>query len=816
MHAKWTQLTTETLADMRYALRGLRKAPGYAITTILTLALGLGALTGMLAVVDSVLLRPVPLPRSKELVMVSFRAHDGTASFLSYKELDNLARNTHLLSSVSGSYTMGRPITTPDGTRFGLETAVTPNLFQTLGTQPRFGRLLTEADRNQPTAVLSAAFWRDRLHSDPAAIGSTLRVSGQLRTVVGVLQDGLKFPQGLEAPTVFTAIKLNGADELFGDAAQVIARMKPGVSLPQARAEAQSLFNRTEPSISGEGRTLQMIPYATFLTGDTSGALWALLGGCGVMLLIACANTANLQIARASGRLSDMGVRSALGASFSRLVRQVAAESVVVSLLGAALGTALAYALVAFARHVYGGQLNRFDELVIHPEVIAACTLIAVFVGLLASIAPNLQVRRNTVATDTTLRSTRRSLIPGALVGLQIALTCVLLVTCGLFLRTFRALEDVPLGFDPTNVTTLVLAPENQHQDPEISRQQELTLLERFKTLPGVQSAAMQSSLPFSNWDVTLNGTTDVTGRAFHEDDAANYSFVSTDFLQASGLALRRGRSFTEADNAGSEKVVLVNEAFVKKFLPGRDPLSASLAFHRKPTDTDADMPVLGSLRIVGIVQNEIQGGDLGADFKPLVYMDIRQLPKGSMLTPVFSMFAEFAVRSPLPASVLDAELRSAIKQTAPNMSEMNLQSMSGAVQSSLWQRRLTLQLVSAFGAVALLLAAIGLYGVLTYAVTQRRKEIGIRMALGSSRAGAMALVLRHAARIIACGLVLGALATWPAQRAIKAFLFGVKALDPLTLAGVACVLLLICAIAAFIPAWRAAQMDPMDALRAE
>lgn len=362
----------------------------------------------------------------------------------------------------------------------------------------------------------------------------------------------------------------------------------------------------------------------------------------------------------------------------------------------------------------------------------------------------------------------------------------------------------------------MVLMPEDQHIDPEIARQTDARLLERFETLPGVESATMQTAIPFSNYNVSLNGTTEVNGRAFHEGDTAFYSMVSADFVRASGIHLLQGHGFLPRDEASAAMVALVNEAFAKKYLAGRDPIGANVMLHRNPGEKDSDLPLTQPLTVVGVVENELQGGNLGAPYEPMVYIDYLQLPKGSEFDELFSMMAQFVVRSTLPQAVVDKELRAAIKQGAPNMAELNLQPMEDGIAQSLNERRLALRLVTGFGGVALILSAIGIYGVLAYSVALRRKEIGIRMALGCSRARVTRLVLQQAGVMVLFGLIPGAAGAWIAGHAVKSFLFRVKALDPLTLGAVAVVLLLVSAIAAIIPALRAAQVDPIEALRVE
>jgi len=820
-HEIWGWVWLERLLqDLRYALRGLKNDPGYAMTVMLTLALGLGSVTTMLAIVDTVLLRPVVLPHPEQLVMLSGKAQqDGRTYALSYPMIDSLRRNARSFTAVSGYNTTVKPVGTSDGTRMAVLTEVTPQFFKMLDVRAKFGRLLGDADEKAPVVMVSAVFWKDWMHGDPKAIGSTIRLSGQLRTVIGVLPEGIHFPQGTEAPVVYMPISLDakGEDDLFsGDAASVMARMKPGVSPQQALADARSVFAHSQTGHGADHDTLEMRSYKDYLTGDMQTPLLALLGGVGILLLISCANAANLQIARATGRMPEMNVRSALGASFGRLLQQVATESAVLSLAGAALGGALAYALIGAVRAAYGLKFSRFDELTIHPEVFAISVAVALLAGVLASLAPALGIRRHTDVGLVTNRATQRSRLPGLLVALQIALTCVLLVTSGLFVRTLRALQEVKLGFDPRGVTTVVLMPEDQHIAPEIARQTVARLLERFSALPGVESATMQSAIPFSNYNFSLNGRTDVNGRVFHEGDTAFYSLVSTNFVRSSGIHLLRGRGFIPQDDSSKAGVVLVNQAFVDKFLAGRDPLGTSVTMHRDPGDKDSDNPLPAAMTVVGVVENELQGGDLGAPYEPMVYVDYMQLPSSSEFNMLFSMVDQFAVRSTLPQTVVDKELREAMKQVAPNMAEMSLRPMEDGISQSLNERRLALRMAMGFGGVALILSAIGIYGVLAYSVSLRRRELGVRMALGSSRAGVIRLVFQQAGKMVLLGLVPGAGAAWAAGHGLKSFLFGVRALDLSTLGTVAAVLLLVCAMAAAIPALRAADVDPMEALRAE
>jgi predicted permease len=815
--------------DIRYALRSLRGVPAYAATLILTLALGLGCATTMLAVIVSVLMRPVALPDPGQLVQLySQQTVNGThlsPEALNYTEIDQLRRDNHSFSGISGYNTTVRPVAAADGTRIAVMNGVTPDFFAMLGVQPKSGRLLLPSDAHAPVAVVNEAFWRERLHSDPKAVGSSIKIAGQPTTILGILPDAIHVPQATGGPAVYIPLALSsdGQDVFKMDSASTLARLKPGITKQQALADAQSIFahlNAAQNPSDVQARQLAIRSYQDLLVGDLQQPLIGLLGGVIVLLLIACANAANLQIGRAASRMSEMNVRSALGASFGRLLQQLITESILVSLLSATLGGAVAYIAVQLIRHAYADQFPRFDELAIRPTVFLGTALLAVLVGIAASIAPALNIRRNTSgntgARVNAKNVTRSSRLPGILVALQVALTCVLLVTSGLFVRTLQQLESVSLGFDPHGVTTLVLMPENQNQDITTARNLDTRVLHRLESLPGIQSVTMQTSIPFSSWNMDLDGTTDVEGHAFQKGDNAHYSFVSTSFVQTSGIHLVKGRAFQAQDETSAAINAIVNQAFVKKYLGDRDPLGVTLKFHRNPGETDADQPIASAMTIVGVVANEVQGGDLGAPYQPMVYIDYLQLPANSMLAGIFTMASQYAIRSPLPSTAVAAEIRRAIKEEAPSMTEMNLHSMEEGVAESLGQRRLALRLVSGFGLVALVLSAIGIYGVLAYSVALRRREIGIRMALGSSRPKVAKLVLTQAATMVLLGLIPGIAGAWAAAHALGSFLYGVSPLDPQTLLAVAAILLVVSAAAATQPTLRAAQVDPVETLRAE
>jgi predicted permease len=808
--------------DVRYALRGLKAAPAYTLTLVCTLALGLGCVTTMTAIVESILLRPVALPEAERLVQVYTEDGAGgmaaSAHALSYTTIDALRLNARSFAGVAGYNTMVHPVRTGNDMRVTPIVEVTPDLFSVMGLEAKFGRLLTSKDMDGQFAVVTEGFWRERMHGDAHVVGSTIYAAGKQRTVIGVLPSGAHVAPGTGEVIVYLPVVPNakGEDEFGIESAAAIARLKPGVAREQALADAESVFAHTPRKNGEKERHVALRSYQKLVVGELERPLLALLGGVGVLLLIACANAANLQIGRAANRMAEMQMRSALGASFWRLLQQLVTESVLVSLAGAVLGAGIAYAAVGMVRRTYGGEFARFDELTVHPTVLLATAVLAVLVGVAATVAPMFSIYRGIHAQFSAKNVTRSSRLPGLLVALQVALTCVLLAVSGLFVRTLKSLEDVRLGFDPQGVTTMILMPVDRTQSPVRSRELEIELLHTFEALPGVASVTMQTEVPFSSYNMVLNGTTEIEGRPYSKGDNAFYSLVSTNFTKTSGIRLQHGRGFVQSDESAAGMVVLVNEAFVKRYFTGREALGSQLHFHREPGETDADLPFAPAMSVVGVVENEVQGGDLGAPYKPMVYLNNLQLPKGSFFEELFNMAAQYAVRSNLSQDALAAELRAVLRRDAPGMAEMSLQPMSEGIEKSLGQRRLAMRLVGGFGVAALVLSAVGIYGVLAYSVAQRRREIGIRIALGATRSQAAGLVMRQAGTMVVLGLLPGVVAAWAAGYALRSYLYGVRPLDPETLVSVGIVLLVIGTAAASLPALRAAQVDPMEALRTD
>ncbi len=677
-------------------------------------------------------------------------------------------------------------VTTGGGTRTYLGVKAEPGLLQVAAVPARLGRIFTAADRGKPVAVVSDAFWRGSLHGDPHVIGHGLQVNSKSLTVIGVMPPGFFFPLFSPDEMVYTLAEITkqGRDENDFVGAEVAARLKPGVSLQSAEAELSAIYARYRTADEPEG-TVVLRSYTKNITQDEQPGLLMLLAACGVLLLIACANTANLQLIRGFARVGELR-------------------------------------LLAAARHVYGKQFPRFEEVHLSPAAFAGCALLAAAAGLLAALAPASVILREAkhLHSSTPVQASRytsRSRVGSALVIAEIALTAILLAIAGLFIRTVQALEHAPLGFDPQHLTVVTTLPLDPHQSPAAQREIDGQLLARLNSLPGINAATTATSLPFSRMSLAMGSSFAVTGQPVRKDDVITVMLVDDHYTRAMGTAMLTGRSLNADDVAGALPVCMVNQAFARQYLDPTRPVGATLRFLNEATDGTDERILQSPLTVVGIMPDQVNGRQIDNRVDPIVFLDYRQARVDYPLAHfMFGIAPQFAVRSALPQAVLDREIRTALKQEAPGYAERSIEPVSLAIHESLTNRLLALRLASGFGAVALLLAAVGIYGVLAYTVARRTREIGIRMALGSTRGQALQLVARQAAVLAMTGIALGILGAWPAGRVVRSTLFGVGAFDPVSIAAAVLLLLLACALATALPATRAVRVDPTEALRAE
>ena len=796
--------------DIGYAFRRLRQSPGFTLTVVLTLALGVGVTTAALAIVDSVLLRSLALPHPEQLVSFQHFANGKTNQEFEHEDLDLLRSGTSAFSAIAATSGTLAPVTAADGSRVADNDNVSPSFFTLAGAAPLLGRVLTEADAHAPVAVVNYQFWRERLGARPDAVGTMIKVRGRLTTVVGVMPEGFSLPEGIKVATVFTPLVFNakGEDQNGFTGVGLLGRLNPGVTMAAAQAQAQIVYGHSKP-IRGEARgTLSLRSYQSFSVQDERPALLAILGACTLLLLLACINTANLQIARGLNRSGEMRARSALGASRFRLCRQIVTESLVVSLIGASLGFLLAYGTVSVVRNAYGQRFSRFDEVAFHPLMFALCAGLAVFAGVLAALAPAWNAAREAQSLQASVatHATRRSHLSNGLVVVEVAMTCLLLLTTGLFLRSYQFLAHAPFGFDLRHTTGVVLMPNVTDSSPQILKAADERVVEKFLLLPGVEAAANTTTLPYSRFMLQFTSSFHFAGEPYKKDAMLLINIITPGYQRAMGMPVRRGRALLPGDAQGAQPVCLVNEAFVREFLSHREPLNRTLLLGEKSIFYTTPRV------IVGVMPDEIAYRS-----QPTLYLPFAQVPSGfSQAQFLFGVAPQFAVRSSLPQATLERELRAALKDAAPEYAEMSIGPLQDGIDKAFETQQLALRLAGGFGLIALALAAVGIYGVLSYSVAQRTREIGIRIALGSTRAGAMRLILRQAAFLVAAGLLLGLAGAWPAGQAVRSFLFGVTPLDPLTLLATAMILLLVAAGAAASPALRATQVDPMEALRSE
>jgi predicted permease len=806
--------------DLRFAVRMLLKSPGFTIIAVVTLALGIGANTAIFSVVDAVLLRPLPYPKSGQLfqltetrpgfgeMSVAYPNYlDWRSAQHSFEDLSVYRRDDFNLTENSEPETLHGAF-------------VTASYFKVMGLAPKLGRVFSEREDRAGGAnvvVLSEALWRRAFGGDPQIIGRIVTLNWISYEVIGVMPAALVNPANVDvyAPFGYYASRpyLNQRGShpgLYG-----LARLKAGVSLAQAEAEFRVICNgfalRYPDSNAGNG--VKFTPLLESAVGEYRETLWLLLGAVGFVLLITCANLANLLLARAAGRRQEIAVRTALGASRGRIMAQLLAESGLLALLGGGLGLLLAVwgvdAIVALSPQ----GIPRFQQVRVDGLVLAFAAAISLGTGLLFGFFPAWKV--SGADLNSALQETGRGGTAGPglqrsqalLVAGQVALACLLLTGAGLLLKSFAALQSVRLGFDPSHLLTMqIKLPGLSYRDnpngPAEMAAFYARLLDRVGALPGVSAVAVSDNAPFrgggSQSSFAITGQPDPKPG---EEPSAETQCVSPDFFKAMGIVLSRGRTFDTSDSLEKPNVVIINEAFARRFFAGQDPLGQQI------NDNARDRP-RRQFTIVGVTPT-VRHDDVAADPKFVqAYYPIAQNPD------VQTMLLARVGGEPL---LLARAVRQAVLAgDAAGQSIFDVRLMNDRVARSLATRRLSVILVALFSALALLLAALGLYGTLAYAVAQRTREIGIRLALGAQRAAVFRLVLQQGMSLVGIGLVAGLVVALGFGRLLANFLYGVGARDPLTLTVVAVVLALVALFACLLPARRAMRVDPMVALRYE
>jgi putative ABC transport system permease protein len=802
--------------DVRYAFRALAKAPGFTAVTLFTLALGIGANSAIFSVVNGVLIRPFPYPEPDRLVVVRETYGSGEVGTVSGPNVLDWQTRSHQFASIAAWRGMAVTLLGSGEPEEMPAALVSSDFFRTLGVAPMMGRgFLPGEDHGQGTvAVIGEALWRTRFGADPDILGRTLDLSGMPYTVVGVVPAALEYPgTKLWLPLGFDVGRAKDRDSHSYD---VIARLKPGATVAAAqddmRAVARALAS--EYPATNTGRSATVIPFIQDVVGGIRPALLLLLGAVGFVLLIACANVANLFLARASTRTRELAVRAALGAGRRRLMQQAMAEAVVLSVLGGALGMLVATWSVDALLALHPRGIPRLSAIVIDGRVLAFTLVVSLGVGFLFGLVPALAAAHHDPAES--FRGEGRgtggrhgSRFRSGLVVAQVALALVLLAGAALLIVSVRRLAGVDPGFEPEHATAFQFnVPSAKYQGADAQRQFVRRVLDRLEAIPGVSHAGAVYFLPLG--DGGTQGDVSVEGEppaAPGKERYAGYRIVMGDYLESMGIAVRRGRPLRPTDAGGQPLVAVVNQAFVRSFFGGQDPLGKRVTFGSP--DSTAEWR-----EIVGVV-GDVRHGGLSVPPQPEMYVPAAQL------TPEFwTIFVplpiSFVVRGSLPAISLFPAIKAAVHDVDAEQAVSRLRPVSELVSDAVARYRFSMLLLTVFGALALCIATVGVYGVMAYTVSQRTRELGIRLALGAGTKSVRYLVLRHGLGMAALGIGLGLAGALAMTRLLVSQLFGVSPTDPEVLAAAVATLAAVSAVACLIPAMRATRVDPVIALRSE
>jgi predicted permease len=810
----------QLLDDVRFGARTLRKNPGFAIVAVLTLALGIGANTAIFSVVEGVVLAPLPFRQADRLVVVWQKnlTHKYVAT-ISYLDFLDWQRSAQSFQRIAGISWQGYDLTSPGTAQHFDGNRVSSGFFSTLGVKPALGREFSEQEDQEggsPAVILSDRLWRSRFGASPKALGKFVSLDGMDYTVVGVLPPGFRFltdadvylPLGQNDPLIMSDRTIHGI--------LPIARLKPGVSMVQAQAEMKTVQEDLDHVYPGADRGLEadVVALKTVIVGDSGATLLLLLGSVGIVLLIACANVANLLLARSAARRREFAVRSALGAQRTRIVRQLVTESLLLSLAGGALGLLVAKGGIKVVLAAVPGNLPRSENIGLHLPVLLFTFGVSIAVGILFGLAPALQNSRihgqSSLQVGGRGSTSTHQALQSALVVVQISLTLVLLVGAVLLFRTTRRLLEVDPGFEAKHVITFKvgLSP-SVTKTPSSLRTAYQQLVERIRRVPGIQAADLTNLVPLSNQDNSgafWVGSRDATSMA--EAPHALYYETGPDYLRTMQLSLLRGRFFTPQDTTDSEPVIVIDSVLAHAYFPNRDPVGQTITVAHWRT-----------AQIIGVV-GHVRHWELGNP-RPYtqnqIYISFYQLP--DEWVPLFYPDLRVAVRTPLSVAAVMPAIRNVIYGSGKDQPVYSIEPMQDLVSDSMSAQRFPMILLGAFAFLALVLACVGLYGVISYSVTQRVQEIGIRMALGAAKQQIVQMVIRQALRLALAGLIIGSMAALLLTRLLTSFshlLYGVGRSDPATFGAVSLLLIGVAILACYIPARRASRVDPMVALRYE
>ena len=799
-------------SDLRHGARRLLQSPGFSSIAILALALGIGANTAIFSLVDRVLIRPLAFAEADRLVTLwEDASYVGTPrNALSVPDFIDWDQQNQVFSGMAATRDRAGSLTGDGQPEMVLGGAVTRNLFDVIGVQPLLGRTFTaEEDRpGESVIILSYGLWQTRYGGDPGVIGRSIVMNGAKTTIVGVMPPGFTLPKRRTqflSPAQFTPQMLNNRSQhpLF-----VIARLKPGITVGRAQSDMSAIARRLAEQFPATNKQSGAVVIALKdqIVGNTGTALLVLLAAAGCVLLISCANVANLLLAKAAARQREMAIRTAIGAARGRLIRQMVTESVLLALAGGALGLLLARFSMRLLVALIPTGLPGASGLAIDARLLAFTLAVALGTGMVFGLAPALETTRLEVAER--LKEGGRTGAGGgtrrfrdALVVGEVALALILLVSAGLLLQTLRNLHAMDAGFNVANILTVsTRLPMPKYADPARRVAYYDAVVQRVRALPGVENAGFTSNLPLTSPGYTnsfrIEGQPFPTGT----NPDALYREVTNDYLQTMQARLVEGRFFGDDDRANSLPVVIINETFKQQYWPNESPLGKRIQASGDNTPWQT---------VIGVVADVRERG-LELDMKPAVYLPVVQVPFG------WNNPHQLAIRTSLEPHALAKSIREAIWAVDRDQPVADVRSMSDVVDLETADHRQQTVLLGAFAGLALILATLGIYGVLSYAVTQRTREIGVRMALGASAQNVTRMVVRQGVTLAALGLLAGTGIALVLTRAMTKLLVGVKPADPAIYLAVSGLLLVVALLACYVPAARAARVDPMLALREE
>ena len=800
--------------DLVYAIRTWLKSPVITAIALLAMALGIGANTAVFSIVNTILLRPLPYPDAERLVRIWESQPDldkaplAPGNFLDWKQHNQSFEQLAAFRSQSLNFTEGQEPERIRGAR------VSANFFSVLGLQPALGRSFTEEEDqpgNNRVLVLSDELWRRRFSADPNIINKTTLVNDQSYMIIGVMPRGATFPT--RQAEVFTPNAFNDAEKktrrtryIFG-----IGRLKPGVTVDQAQADMTAIASRLAeqyPATNSKAR-IKLVPLKEEVIGNVQPLLIILIGAVVCVLLIACANIANLLLSRALTRQKEVAIRNALGASRWRIIRQMLTESILLSLVGGALGLLLAFAIIYLLLYLKPASIPRLTEIYLDARSLAFTFSLSLLTGVLFGLFPALRASTPDLEESLKEGSNRQSSgrshqrLRSLLVVSEVALSLLLLVVSGLLIKSFVRLNDVDLGFDQSNLLTMEIAlPGSKYPDGSSQVTFFQQALENLKALPNVQHVGAISDLPLLGGNSTVF---QVEGRPMDQGEKplTEFRLISSDYFRAMSIQLLRGRYFNGSDHKTAPGVVIINETLAKRFFPGEDAIGKRIGLSN-PVDWR---------EIVGIARDV---RDYGPDIEPTPQSYIPMVQNAPDYLDATSSGMALLVRTDRDPKSLIPMVREQVRSLDRSQPIQNLKTMEERFGESVAQRRFNMLVLSMFAGLSLVLAAVGVYGVISYSVTQRTHEFGVRMALGAQPRDVSRLVLKHVLKLTAGGIVLGLAGAFAVSRTLSSFLYGVTATDPTVLIATSLLMAAIALLASYYPARKATKVDPLIALRAE